>query len=214
VLRRHALLLPVIASIAVGACNRVTPPPPPPPPIATPTATTTTTVPTATATVPTPTTVAPTTVAPTTAPVPPVVAPLTPAVPGTTTPTPDPSTAPLSADAVVCAAALRCCESTSHAVRTAARREGFDPRDDPRRDPRYDPRYDPGYGDPREDPRIRRAVSRLVSGCRELRSPDEAHASRCARQIESIRQAFREAGATAPSSCHMPDLSGATPVPQ
>jgi hypothetical protein len=121
-----------------------------------------------------------------------------------TVPTPPPSAA-LSADVVVCAAALHCCESTAHAARTTARREGIDPRYDPRRDARYDARDD-------YDPRIRRAVSRLVSGCRALRNPDAAHASRCAQQIESIRRAFREIGAPVPSTCRVPELPAAMPA--
>lgn len=137
-------------------------------------------------------------------------------VPVTTAPAPGPSAVALSADAAICGAALQCCESTRHAARAAARREGIDPRDpryDPRRDPRYDDRYDPyGYGDPRDDPRVRRATEHLVAGCQQLRSPDEAHAARCAQQIESIRRALRAAGAPVPSSCHVPELPATMPT--
>ncbi len=123
------------------------------------------------------------------------------------------SAAAARADATVCAAALRCCDAVSHSVRGAARREGVDLRDrryDPRRTPdqdRYDPGY--GYGDPRDDPRVRRAASRLISGCQALRHPDQAHAERCGRQIEAIRHALREAGAPIPSACRVPETTTA-----
>lgn len=119
----------------------------------------------------------------------------------------------MSADAVVCTAALHCCEATERSVRSAARREGIDSRDpryDPRRAPRYGDEY--GYDDPRDDPRIRRAVSHLVQGCRQLQNPDEAHAAQCARQIESIRHAIHEAGARVPATCRVPDMPTAAPT--
>lgn len=163
----------------------------------------------ATATTPSPT-VPPVAVAPT-----PTVAPTASMVPITSVPAPSPSQIALSEDAAVCGAALHCCEATAHEARTAARREGYDPRDDRRRDPRFDPDYSGygGYGDPRDDPRVRRVSSRLVSGCQQLREPGAAHATRCAEQIETIRRTLREVGAPIPSSCHVPDTSAAPALP-
>jgi hypothetical protein len=126
-------------------------------------------------------------------------------VPTTTVPTaPSPSAVALAADAAVCEAALRCCESAAREARMAARMEGIDPRFDPRG--RLGGKFDDEIEGARHS-----APARLAEGCRELRSGEAAHADRCASQIQQLRRAFREAHAPVPSSCHVPDTSAIDP---